>query len=98
MLLRHLPADSATAIALSDDREPPWTRVEHLLAGVFDTLQVLAWQNANQGRKSPTRRPDPLPRPGVERPGNRYGTPRPLSEVKAILASTRPGADIEGPV
>jgi len=92
VLLRHLPPESATAMAVNGDREPPWTRLEHLLAGVFDSLQMLAWQNANQGKKSPSRRPRPLPRPGVEQPGQHWGTARPLSEVKAALASSRPGA------
>jgi hypothetical protein len=92
VLLAELPSDSATARSLNGG-ERPWTPLEHLLAGIFDTLQVLAWQNANQGRKSPTKRPTPLPRPGIEPSGVHYGKPRPLSEVKAMLASTRPGAD-----
>jgi hypothetical protein len=67
-----------------------WSRTDHLLAGVFDLVNVVIWQNANQGRKSRTPRPQPLPRPGIEPKVTRYGTPRPLSEVKAILAASRP--------
>jgi hypothetical protein len=72
VLLAELPSDSATARSLNGG-ERPWTPLEHLLAGIFDTLQVLAWQNANQGRKSPTKRPTPLPRPGIEPSGVHYG-------------------------
>lgn len=111
MLVAHLPPDSHTARAITGDPEIPWTRLEFLMAGVFDALQVLAWQNANQGRRHPTPRPKPLERPGVggrthidsEEAAERapigaelhYGRPQPLSAVKALLASSRPGADSE---
>jgi hypothetical protein len=95
VLLAHLPADSATfwAVDPKGAEAASWSRTDHLLAGVFDLLQTLLWQNANQGRKSPTPRPRPLPRPGVaDDDTRRIGKPRPLDEVKAILASSRPGA------
>lgn len=89
MLLAHLPPDSATYRALHPDEEP-WTRVEHLLAGVFDALQTIAWQNSSQGRKSPPPRPKPLPRPGIATTGEHWGTPAPLSEIKTRLAAMAP--------
>ncbi len=95
MLLAHLPADSATfwAVDPKGAEAASWSRTDHLLASVFDSLRILIWQNENQGRRSPTPRPRPLPRPGVDGDDSRrVGTPRPLSEVKAILASSRPGA------
>lgn len=95
MLLAGLPPDSRTAIALNPaDDGPPWTRADHLLAGIYDTVNILAWQNANEGRKTATKRPKPLPRPGIgddKAEGVRWGAPVPLSEVKSILAASAPG-------
>lgn len=94
MLLAHLPAESATFWAVDPDRAEAasWSRTDHLLASVFDSLQVLIWQNANQGRKSPTAKPRPLPRPGMEsRSGmegaTRHvkGTPMPIDELRKRL-------------
>jgi hypothetical protein len=93
VLVAHLPPDSETGRAIHGEAVE-WSRGDHLLAGVIDLLNIVVWQNANQGRKSPSPRPKPLPRPGVQPKGERYGTPRPLSEVKAILAASRPGADL----
>lgn len=96
MLLAHLPPDSATAQAVAGDAyEAPWSRVEQLLAALYDSTRLLIWQNENQGRKTPTRRPRPLPRPGVADDTVQWGKPAPLSEVKAILSASRPGADVE---
>jgi hypothetical protein len=56
------------------------------LAGVFDYLAVLVWQNANQGRKSPTPKPKQLPRPGMEGKSRRVkGTPMPIAELRKRL-------------
>jgi hypothetical protein len=98
VLVARLPADSETGRAHLGEAAS-WSRTDHLLAGVFDALRVLIWQNENSGRKTPSRRPDPLPRPGTEPAepaGTRIGSPLPLSEVKRLLASTRPGADQAG--
>lgn len=46
-----------------------WTDSEHLLAGLFDSLQVLQWMYATAHRdpdKPALPKPEPLPRPGEE--------------------------------
>jgi len=99
VLVAALPPESTTRRALdpkaADDAS--WTRTDQLLAAVFDRLGILIWQNENMGRKSPTRRPRPLPRPGVEDQRTHYGMPRPLSEVKRLLATTAPGSGETSP-
>lgn len=83
VLIRHLPPESATRTAMREamtdqEREAlpepeghgPWSSEMHLMAAMFDTLQLLAWQNTqiHGGRK--TEPPPPTPRPGVAT-GNR---------------------------
>jgi hypothetical protein len=88
VLLAHLPAESATyrAVDPKGAEAASWTRTDHLLASVFDSLQVLIWQNGNQGRKSPSPKPKPLPRPGMEGKTRRVkGTPMPLDELRKRL-------------
>jgi hypothetical protein len=93
VLLTYLPPDSATARSIRGaDHEPEWTRTEHLLAGVFDALNMLLWQNAVlSGVKPKPRKPEPLMRPGVTPRTITYGRPAPLSHVRALLASSAPG-------
>ena len=71
VLVRGLPAGSRTHRALAgiDDY---WTRTEQLLAGIYDMLRVLDWHYISAHTKTPPRRPEPLERPGVEKP--RIGT------------------------
>lgn len=90
MLLAGLPPDSRTAAAIAEADEPPWTRSEHLLADLVDEVALLLWQNTKPG----TKRPKPVPRPGVSDRSNevRWGAPAPLSLVKAQLAASAPGA------
>lgn len=97
MLVAHLPPTSQTRWAAdpASAEEGSWSRTDHLLAGVFDRLGILGWQIENLGRRTRTRRPDPLPRPGIALKGQTIGTPRPLSEVRAILASSAPGSGEE---
>lgn len=61
-VIRWLPADAAYRRFLHPD-EWQWTLPEHILAGIYDTLQGANWQRA--GNKH-AKRPDPLPRPGVK--------------------------------
>lgn len=83
-LIRNLPGDG-TAVWRSHRRaikdgaepvkvvEPPadyWTPDRMLLAGIDDTLRVLAWQNTADGRKG-RNYPTPIPRPGVEAPNTK---------------------------
>jgi Family of unknown function (DUF5361) len=88
VLLAYLPPESATYLAVDPKAAEvaSWSRTDHLLASVFDSLQVLIWQNANEGRKSPTPKPRPLPRPGMEGKTRRVkGTPMPLDELRKRL-------------
>lgn len=62
-----------------------WGPTEHLLAGVFDVLQVANWQRTGKGS-----RPKPLPRPGKD-VGKRLGAPRPLSETRDLFERWRTG-------
>lgn len=61
-VIRWLPADAAYRRFLHPD-DWQWTLPEHLLAGIYDTLQGANWQRA--GNKH-AKRPEPLPRPGVQ--------------------------------
>lgn len=65
-----------------------WGDTEHLLAGVFDSLQLLQWMYLCAHRDPDSRapeRPRPLPRPGEEpaadpTPADRYAA---LADVPA---------------
>lgn len=84
VLIAQLPPESATATALRlDERDAPgeresgpphdpeteqWSRVEQLLAGIHDELNVLHWlyASAHKDPKKPLAwKPERLPRPGV---------------------------------
>jgi hypothetical protein len=43
-----------------------WRITDHLLAGVWDALNVANWQRAAAGNKK-VPRPEPIPRPGESR-------------------------------
>jgi hypothetical protein len=65
-----------------------WGISEHLLAGVFDGINVLAWQNSGGKGK----RPKPFPRPGIG-PATRKlaggGKTYTIAELKEHLATRR---------
>jgi hypothetical protein len=63
VLVRHLPLDSATALAVNGDAAA-WGITEHLLAAAVDALNAANWQRAGD-KKLP--RPKPIPRPGTDR-------------------------------
>lgn len=86
MLLERLPRDSATARSMGGEAAE-WGLQEHLLAVVFDALQVANWQRAQ--RKN--RPPKPTPRPGVahgQRTGRAGG--RSQDEIRAFLDNLKP--------
>lgn len=60
VLVQHPPADGAMSREVSDG-DSLWGLQEQLLAGVYDAMQGMLWQNG--GGKGT--RPKPLPRPGV---------------------------------
>lgn len=70
-----------------------WRLEHHLLALLVDATAVGNWQRGNAGRKSPSRRPSPLPRPGVTRHAiGRTSLSR--EEVKAFLARFNPPEEV----
>lgn len=87
-LVTGLPPDSALAQAMAGP-DSVWTLETQLLAAVHDRLSEANWQRGNQGSKTPTRRPQPIPRPGV-RSGRVGGTNRDSREVARYLARFRP--------
>ncbi|WP_425591812.1 DUF5361 domain-containing protein [Actinomyces procaprae] len=50
-----------------------WGLTEHLLAAAVDALNIANWQRANAGKKAPSPRPKPIPRPGVKTEEKRFG-------------------------
>lgn len=63
VLVRHLPLDSSTALAVNG-AAGAWGINEHLLAATVDALRVANWQRAGDKTKAP---PKPIPRPGGHR-------------------------------
>jgi hypothetical protein len=81
VLIRHLPAHSATKTAVRDDTtdeqinglpDPeghgPWSTTDLLLALIADGINTLAWQNTqiHGGKKAKSDPPAPIRRPGVK--------------------------------
>lgn len=89
VLIRQLPREAATVQAVSG-AAARWGDVEHLLAGIFDAVQLHNWQyaaaHAPKGKRPP--RPRPLARPGTDSaPSRRTGlTPR---QIRARLEAQR---------
>ncbi|GHA49911.1 hypothetical protein GCM10010329_85110 [Streptomyces spiroverticillatus] len=91
-LLVSLPADSALARSMGGE-DAIWTLETQLLAGIHDRLAEGNWQRGNAGAKSPSRRPSPIPRPGVGA-GRIGGTERDPQEVAAYLAGLQPATGV----
>jgi hypothetical protein len=63
-----------------------WGLAEQLIAAAFDALQIANWQRASGKRHE---RPRPIPRPGVEHEGKKFGgTPIPMDEMAKRLGWT----------
>jgi hypothetical protein len=65
VILPNLPRMSAFKRAI-DPVGAQWGRAEYILADIYDALAAANWQRANEGTKTPSKRPDPYPRPGDE--------------------------------
>lgn len=67
VLIRGLPADSATRMAMNDG-QPLWTHTHWLLADLIDATNGVAWQVQNKDvpRQYQVKPPKPYPRPGSE--------------------------------
>lgn len=72
MLIRQLPPQSATWVS-KNGGDALWGLSEQLLAAVVDSLNLANWQRSAQGAKSPPKKPDPIPRPGVQPEGRALG-------------------------
>lgn len=87
-LVVNLPSDSALARTIAGP-DSVWTLETQLLAAMHDRLSEANWQRGNAGAKSPSRRPQPIPRPGV-RTDRVGGTKRDVREVATYLARFQP--------
>lgn len=87
-LVANLPPDSALARTMVGP-DSVWTLETQLLAAVHDRLSEANWQRGNAGAKSPSRRPQPIPRPGA-RADRIGGTNRDVREVAGYLARFQP--------
>lgn len=67
VLIRGLPADSATRMAMNKG-QPLWTRTDFILADLIDASNGVAWCVANKDvpSKSQSKFPKPYPRPGMD--------------------------------
>lgn len=89
--MKHLPPDSATAIAL-DKKFGGWTRGDRLLAIIANMLRLLWWAKTKDGRKG-KKRPQMIgPDMGDDTPPRAGLKPKPskLSVVKRMLGLERP--------
>lgn len=87
-LVVNLPPDSALARTIAG-ADSVWTLETQLLAALHDRLSEANWQRGNAGSKSPSRRPQPIPRPGV-RTDRIGGTNRDVREVASYLVRFQP--------
>jgi hypothetical protein len=89
VLIAGLPRTSNLAREVHGG-EAEWSTGDHLLALLFDALQIANWQRSKDGATG-RNKPKPLPRPGLKTAGERMGkTTRTPEEVKAYLAQFRP--------
>jgi hypothetical protein len=80
VVVGHLPPESATKTALRDELADgdlaalvgaprhghgPWSHVELLLAGVWDSVERLIYVQYQRAGAKNVKAPEPLPRPGV---------------------------------
>ena len=91
-LVLGLPEESALGRAIAGE-DSVWTLETQLLAALHDRLSEGNWQRGNAGSKTPSRRPKPIPRPGV-RPERIGRTTRSPEEVAAYLARFQPDAAV----
>jgi hypothetical protein len=69
-LIRHLPRESATAVAMIGEVHP-WDDSDYLLARIADSVAHLGWMFAGvHAKNAPKKPPDPVPRPGDKRVGS----------------------------
>jgi hypothetical protein len=79
-IVEHSPPDSAIARAMYPN-EVAWRPTDYLLANVVDILAVINWRDG--GGKG--RRPKPLQRPKVRKPGQKRRQTVPLDVMRKHL-------------
>lgn len=89
MIVRE--SDSGTAVVRALDPDAYlWGLREQLLAGIFDLLNVLAWQNTKDGQEG-RNPPTPIERPGVKAERTTFsGGSMTLEQAEAALAARNP--------
>lgn len=72
VLIRGLPPDSATRMAMNEG-EPLWGRTDHILADLVDAMNSNTWVLANHeaAKKDRSPFPEPYPRPGMVAPSKK---------------------------
>lgn len=90
VIVKQSPRDSAVHRSIvGADHE--WGLSEQLLAALFDVLAVANWQ---RGGDEHAKKPDPLRRPGVNKPSGDVVAPgkaMPMGEMNALLGWDMPG-------
>lgn len=87
VIVKRQPADSVLSRELQGedtDADSRWTLEAHLLAAAVDVLRWLQWTKTEDGEKR-RNMPDPIPRPGVEPPGNKKQIKGTAEEVDVIV-------------
>jgi hypothetical protein len=77
---------SMTALDVHGPEALTWDPQLQLLAGIFDSLQLLEYRQRQQLFKDPGEVPDPLPRPGVKSQRQQWaGPPRTIEDMDRLL-------------
>lgn len=73
VIIRQAPPESAYVRSVRGE-DSQWQLTQQLLASIKDSVEMGNWQRANAGRKAPTPRPKPIPRPGIRNDKGRVGS------------------------
>jgi hypothetical protein len=85
VIVTYLPKDSALVRSIHGEALL-WDIQNQLLATIADALRIANWQRAG-GKRS--ERPQPIPRPGIEKPKKYGGEAVSIEEMAARLARRR---------
>lgn len=90
ILIRGLPADSATRMAMNE-RQPLWSRTDFILADLVDAMNSVAWIMANREvpKAKQSKFPAPYPRPGADKASGKRGSTISADDLLAFRERTR---------
>lgn len=74
VVVQHAPRSSALSLAVDGAEAVEWDLTRQLLATIADATNFLRWAKSDASDKPGARPPDPIPRPGVEKPGDHVET------------------------